>query len=381
MSLLMTPSKITIPLLDLALQHKPLEEELNKAFLEVLNSRAFVLGPFVERFESDLAGYLDISHAIALNSGTDALILGLKALGVGPGDEVITVPNSFFATVEGILHVGARPVFVDVDPQTALMDVNGIPARITSRTKALLPVHLYGQPASMGPILEMAKRYRLWVVEDACQAMGSTYQGRKAGTLGDVGCFSFYPGKNLGALGDGGALVTRHPEVAEKVRKLRNHGGIRKYEHDLNGYNSRLDALQARFLSVKLHSLDQWNQARRRAASCYRKELRDTKDICSFQSLEDRLSNEHLFVVQVPSAKRDVLKQRLEEKGIETGIHYPTPLHHVLSHQGLYNANESFPVSERLSRSILSLPMYPELALSQIREVAETLKKEVAALS
>lgn len=368
-------SKISIPFLDLALQHQALEVELEQAFREVLDARAFVLGPFVERFETDLAAYLDVPHVVSLNSGTDALMLALKALGIGPGDEVITVPNTFFATVEAILQVGAKPVFVDVDPQTALIDVTKISEKITPKTKALLPVHLYGQPASMEPILTLAKKYNLAVIEDACQAIGSEYRGRKAGTLGDIGCFSFYPGKNLGALGDGGALVTRSPEIAEKVKKLRNHGGTIKYQHDMVGYNSRLDGLQAAFLLVKLRHIDTWNQARREIALHYRSGLGQLKTVRPLQMMEDRISNEHLFVVQVASENRDRIRETLQSEGIETGIHYPVPLHHVLRDQGLDSGKTSFPVSEKLSRSILSLPMYPGLLPSQIDQVVGLLSR------
>ncbi len=370
-------SKKHIPLVDLKILHQPLREDLAKAFGDVFDSSAFILGRFVESFERELEQYLGVSGVVSLNSGTDALLLALKALGVGAGDEVITVPNSFYATVEAILLAGATPVFVDVEADTALMDITQVESKISHKTKALLPVHLYGQPVSMEPLLAMAKKHKLFVVEDACQAMGSVYQGKKAGTLGDVGCFSFYPGKNLGALGDGGALVASNPLIVEKIKKLRNHGGIKKYEHELIGYNSRLDAFQARFLSVKLPYLDGWNQERRELAQTYRKMLKEISGVRCLEVRKECVSNEHLFVIQMSPLKRDDLRKRLEEEGIETGIHYPDPLHQVLQRQGLYSKTESFPQAERLCQSILSLPLYAGLSVEEVLRVVACLKEKL----
>lgn len=363
-----------IPFVDLSAIHQPIRQEILKAFEEVFDSSHFVLGKFVEQFEEAFEKYLDIPHVVGVNSGTDALIIALRSLDIGPGDEVITVPNSFFSSVEAILSVGAFPVFVDVEPDTALMDVSQIPQKISPRTKAILPVHLYGQPVSMAPLLETAKKNNLFVVEDACQAHGSLYQGKKAGTLGDVGCFSFYPGKNLGALGDGGALVTRNKKIFEKAKKLRDHGSIQKYHHELVGYNSRLDALQASFLTVKLKYLDGWNQTRGELAEVYKRKLSPLPDIKTFKILPERTSNHHLFVVQVPKETRDSLTKYLTEKGIGWGLHYPIPLHKISFLQKVINNKQALPVAEELAMSVLSLPMDAGLKSFQIEEVISTLK-------
>lgn len=363
-----------IPFLDLRAQLAPIRADIDRALHAVMESQAYVLGPFVTKFEVAFGAYLGVPHVVGMNSGTDALLIALRALGVGPGDEVLTAANGFFATAEAICHAGATPVFVDADPATALMDLTQLPAAITRKTRAIIPVHLYGQPVAMGPVLTLAKTHRWWVIEDACQAHGAIYKGRQAGTWGDVGCFSFYPGKNLGALGDGGALVTRDPAIAERARQLINHGGIKKYQHDQVGYNSRLDAMQAAILTVKLRHLDRWNAARNRWATAYRERLVAVRGVTTLAALDERRSNDHLFVIRVAPDRRDQIRARLDARGIATGIHYPQPLHEVLAALGRYPATQRFPVAEALCRSILSLPMYAELTEPMVDEVVDGLQ-------
>jgi len=371
---------MTIPFLDLKAQHAQIMDEIQQAFLEVTRSCAFVLSDYVKKFEGAFAAYLGVPHVVGLNSGTDAIILALKALGIGHGDEVITAANTFYATAEGIIHTGAMPVFVDAEEETALIDVTKLERAITKKTKAIIPVHLYGQPADMDTILEIARKHKLYVVEDACQAAGSNYQGKKAGTMGDIGCFSFYPCKNLGALGDGGAIATNNPELEKKVRMLGNHGGIAKYQHEMVGYNSRLDALQAVALTIKLGHLDKWNAARNRVAERYRERLSEMDRIKPFSICEGRYSNHHLFVVRTPEGTRARLMEALSKAGVQTGIHYPEPLHKVLSKQGLYPKEASYPVAEKLCSTIISLPMYAELSMEGVDQVVEALKRPAYAL-
>jgi dTDP-4-amino-4,6-dideoxygalactose transaminase len=361
-----------VPFANLAEQHKPMLEELRSVFDRVLQHSSFILGPEVYGFEQAFASYLDISHCVALNSGTAALQLTLQALEIGPGDEVITVPNTFIATAEAISSVGARPVFVDVDPLSYTMDPLLAEKAITSRTKALLPVHLYGQCADLDPLLILAQQNHIALIEDACQAHGATYRGRKAGTLGIAGCFSFYPGKNLGCLGEGGAVVTNDANLAQRIRKLRDHGSVRKYEHDLAGYNFRMEGLQAGFLSVKLKRLDYWNELRRRVAKRYSELLAD-----SGLSLPTEMPYGqhvyHLYVVQ--AEERDALRRQLSTKGVETGLHYPLPLHLQKAYSSLGYNKKSFPVCEYLADHILSLPIYPELTDRNLEHVASVLRE------
>jgi dTDP-4-amino-4,6-dideoxygalactose transaminase len=361
---------VKVPFVDIAEQHRAIEPELREVFARVLKGSSFVLGPEVEQFEDAFASYLNASHCVALNSGTAALQLTLQALGIGGGDEVITVPNTFIATAEAISAVGARPVFVDVDPVSYTMDPKAAEDAISPKTKALLPVHLYGQPADIDPLLAIARRNGIALIEDACQAHGAMYKGRKVGTLGTASCFSFYPGKNLGCLGEGGAVVTNDPEIAEQVRVLRDHGSIRKYQHRVPGYNFRMEGLQGGFLSVKLKYLDTWNERRRRAATKYHEALAGSPLILPTQMPYARHVY-HLYVVQVEDRER--LRNRLSEAGIETGLHYPTPLHLQQAYSGLRYETGSFPVTEYLSRRILSLPMYPDLTDEKIEHVASVL--------
>ncbi len=364
-----TQLRVQVPFLDLKTYHGELREKFHQIWDELLTSAAFVAGPQLQKFEQDFSEYCQTRHTIGVANGTDAITLALKALGIGPGDEVITPVNSFVATAEGIMHTGARPVFVDVDPRTYNIDVNRIESLITSRTRAILPVHLYGQPADMDPILEIATAHRLWVVEDSAQAHGALYRGRKAGSLGHAACFSFYPGKNLGACGYGGAIVTSDGQIASAIRKLRDHGGVRKYEHDLVGYNSRLDSLQAAILDVKLRHLDERNRLRRLHAAGYCAMLSAIPGVILPFELEGVESVYHLYVVQLERGSREALQSYLADRGVQTGIHYPAPIHWTPAFAAW--RGQHCPVAERLSPRILSLPMFPELKRSQIEYVAE----------
>lgn len=359
-----------VPFVDLAGLHRTIEEELRQVFERVLERSSFILGPEVLQFEEAFASSLNVSHCVAVNSGTAALHLTLQALGIGPGDEVITAPNTFIATAEAISAVGARPVFVDVDPVSYTMDPAAVEDSITSRTKALLPVHLYGQSADLEPLLEIASQNNLALVEDACQAHGATYRGRKAGTLGIAGCFSFYPGKNLGCLGEGGAVVTNELDIAAQVRTLRDHGSIHKYEHRIPGYNFRMEGLQGGFLFVKLKHLEAWNERRRLAARKFN-ELLSGSPLVLPAEMPYAGHVYHLYVIQ--AADRDALRDQLLAAGIETGLHYPIPLHFQQAYSQLGYRPGSFPVAEAASRRVLSLPMHPELTDQQIEYVASVL--------
>jgi dTDP-4-amino-4,6-dideoxygalactose transaminase len=366
-----------IPFVDLKAQYHELRGELNAALHDALESMDLVLGPNVAAFEAEFASFCRVEHAIGVGSGTDALYLALRACGVQPGDEVITVSNSFFATAEAIALLGATPVFVDVDPETALLDPTLLTAAITPRTRAIVPVHLYGQMADMQPIMKIAREHGLMVVEDACQAHGASDRGQRAGSVGDAAAFSFYMSKNLGAYGEAGAVTTRSPEIAERVRMLRNHGSARKYEHHQLGINSRLDELQAAMLRVKLRHVKGWNNMRRHHAGRYSALLSDTFDVSEVRPPEMRPGADHIFhlyVVQVPAGSRDDIQQRLAERGIATGVHYPIPIHRqpALAHTAA--ARASLPVTDALAPTILSLPMYAELDDTQIRQVVGALR-------
>jgi dTDP-4-amino-4,6-dideoxygalactose transaminase len=360
-----------VPFVSLGDQHRQVSDELRQVFERVLQRSAFVLGPEVEQFEQQFAAYNNIRHCVALNSGTAALHLVLVALGIGPGDEVITVPNTFIATAEAISAVGAKPVFVDVDPVAYTMDSSKVEAAISHRTKAILPVHLYGMTADLDPLLEIGKRHNIPVIEDACQAHGATYKGKMAGTMGIAGCFSFYPGKNLGALGEGGAVVTNDSAMAEQIRMLRDHGSVRKYEHRVPGFNFRMEGLQGGFLTVKLKHLDSWNQHRIQAAKKYSELLADSP-VTLPKEMPYAKHVYHLYVIQADD--RDSLREQLTAAGIETGFHYPIPLHLQAAYSDLGVRAGSHPVSERLSRQILSLPMHPHITNEQVEYVATILK-------
>jgi dTDP-4-amino-4,6-dideoxygalactose transaminase len=325
-----------------------------------MRNTAFIQGAEVKAFEDAFASYLEVRQCIAVNSGTAALHLALLGLGIGPGDEVITVSHTFIATSEAISAVGARPVFVDVDPVSYMMDPALVEAAITSRTKAILPVHLYGNAVDMDALLAIAKRYNLLLVEDACQAHGTLYKGRMAGSMSEAGCFSFYPGKNLGACGEGGAMVTNDEALAQKVRMLREHGSVKRYEHKLPGYNFRMEGIQGAVLAVKLPHLDRWNDHRRMVAQRYNERLAGQGIVVPKEAAESRHVY-HLYVIQVED--RDSLRDHLTQRGIETGLHYPVPLHMQEAYASLGYRVGDFPVTERLTQRIVSLPMYPEMPL------------------
>lgn len=363
-----------VPLFDLAQQNDSLREEIAVQLSQVVQSGQFCLGPEVERLETAFANYCGTEDCVAVNSGTSALHLALLSAGVGPGDEVITTPASFIATSWAIRYAGATPVFVDIDTRSWTLDATHVESAITPRTKAILPVHLYGRPADMIPLLELAERYDLKVVEDAAQAHGARYYGRRVGGWGDVGCFSFYPSKNLGAIGEGGALVTSDPEIAARARALRNHGQFHaRNRHDEVGYNYRMDACQAAVLQVKLPRLDRWNDRRRDHARQYCDGLMGIDGLGLPDWDPHQESVFHLFVVTTD--RRDELAEELAKAGIETGRHYPIPIHRQRAFSDLGYGENRFPVAERLARECLSLPMFPELTREQIQYVVAQLRR------
>lgn len=359
-----------IPLVDLRAQYRSIKPEIDAAVAAVLDSGQFALGPAVEAFERDFAAYCGVSQAVAVNTGTSALHLALLAAGVRPGDEVITVPFTFVATVAAIEYTGARPVFVDVEPGYYTMDPQALERAITPKTRAIVPVHLYGQPADMDPILEIARRHGLVVIEDACQAHGAEYHGRRAGSMGDIGCFSFYPAKNLGAYGEGGAAVTNHPEYAETMRLLRSWGEKRRYEHLTKAFNYRMDGLQGAILRVKLKHLEAWTEARRRHAADYGR-LLEGSDVLSPRERPGVRHVYHIYAIRI--ADRDGWRKRLASEGIQTGVHYPIPVHLQPAYRDLGYRAGDFPVSEAAAAEVLSLPIFPELTAEQLARVAASL--------
>jgi dTDP-4-amino-4,6-dideoxygalactose transaminase len=358
---------MSLPLVDLQAQFAGIEDEVMTAVRGVLASGQFVLGPETEAFEREFAAHHQADHGVGTSSGTSALHLALLAAGVGPGDEVITVPHTFVATVAAIGYTGATPVLVDVREDSFTMDPALVEAAITPRTRAIVPVHLYGQPADMGPILEIASARGLRVIEDACQAHGAEYGGRPVGALGDLGCFSFYPGKNLGAYGEGGAVVTNDPDLAQTVRTLRHWGQTRRYVHDLKGFNYRLEELQAAILRVKLRHLEAWTEARRGHARHYDRLLRGVVPTPAEMPYARHVY--HVYAIRTPSRER--LERALAAEGIHTGVHYPVPVHMQPAWADLGYEAGSLPVSEAAAREVLSLPMYPELPEHEVERVAE----------
>ena len=358
---------VTVPYLDLRAQYHSIKPEIDAAVARVLESTQYTLGDEVAGFEAAFATYCHTRETIAVNSGTSALHLALLAAGVGPGDEVITVPFTFVATVSAIVYTGARPVLVDIDPDYYTIDPARIEAAITRRTRAIMPVHLYGQPADMDPILAIAARHGLTVIEDAAQAHGADYKGRRCGSMGQTGCFSFYPGKNLGAYGEGGAVVTSDPGLARTIRVLRSWGEERRYEHSVKGFNYRMDGIQGAILRVKLGYLEAWTEGRRNRAARYRKALAGT---CVSLPAErpDVRHVYHVLAVRVP--QRDRWRERLTQAGIQTGVHYPIPVHLQPAHADLGYRAGDFPVSEAVAADVLSLPLFPELTDAQIDAVA-----------
>jgi len=362
---------VVVPYLDLSAQYRAIKADVDAAVLRVLESTQYILGPEVAAFEREFAAWCSSPDCVAVNTGTSALHLALLACGIGPGDEVITVPFTFVATVAAIEYAGATPVLVDVEPRHLTMDPARIEAAITPRTKAIMPVHLFGHPADMTPILEIAKRHGLRVIEDAAQSHGATYQGRTCGAMGDVGCFSFYPGKNLGAYGEGGALVTSDPEVARTARLLRSWGEERRYEHKLKGFNYRMDGVQGAILRIKLRHLDAWTEARRDRAREYAAALAGT----GIRLPEERAGDRHVYhVFAVRLAERDAWCARLDAGGVQTGVHYPIPVHLQPAYRNLGGKPGDFPVAEAAAADVLSLPIYPELTPAQVAHVASVLR-------
>lgn len=367
-------ANIKVPYLDLKAQYRSIKPEIDEAVARVLDSCQFVLGPEVAEFEKDFASYCGTSECIALNSGTSALHLALLAAGVGPGDEVITVPFTFVASVATILYAGAKPVLVDIEPRTFNMNPDALQAAISPRTKAIVPVHLYGHPADMDPILEVARKHNLVVIEDAAQAHGATYKGRSAGRVGDIACFSFYPTKNLGAYGEGGAVTTSNPEYARTIRMLRDWGQDRKYHHLLHGYNYRMEGFQGAILRVKLRHLERWIERRRAIVKTYNEQLAGL-DVVRPAEMPWARHVYHLYTLR--SDNRDALQADLLNEGIQTGVHYSTPAHLQPAYAHLGYGPNSFPESKKAAREVLSLPLYPELTESQVQTVLDALTEIV----
>ena len=357
---------MNVPFMDLKLQYAALKDEILPAVAKVLESAQFVLGSEVAAFEQEFATFCSAEYGVAVNTGTSALHLALLAAGVGPGDEVITVPCTFVATVAAIRYTGATPVFVDVDPTTYTMDVSKIEAAITSRTKVVLPVHLYGNPADMDPIVAIAHRHNLLVVEDAAQAHAAEYRGRRCGSIGDMGCFSFYPGKNLGAYGEGGLVTTNNADFAKTIRMLRDWGAEKKYEHVLKGFNYRMEGIQGAILRVKLKYLEQWTESRRAHAAAYARVLSQS----GLTLPTEQRGNRHVYhVYAVLTNRRREMIESLNAQNVQTGIHYPFPIHLLPAHADLGYSAGDFPVSEQVAAQELSLPMYPEMTDAHIEAV------------
>jgi len=365
-----------VPFVDLKAQAGSLGATYGSLLESIVGRAAYTLGPELSQFEGEFAAFCGCNHAVGVSSGTDALKLAYLAAGVSPGDEVILPVNTFIATSEAVSHIGARPVFVDCLADTANIDPTLVEAAVTDRTRAIVPVHLYGQPADMDAILAIAERHRVPVIEDACQAHGAEHKGRHAGSMGLAAAFSFYPGKNLGALGDGGAVVTNDEDVARQIQLLHNHGQEDKYTHRVIGYCDRLHNLQAAFLSAKLPHLDEWNDSRRLAASRYDVMLADVAGVRRLSTIDNVVHVHHLYVVYVDD--RDRVREALADAGVETGIHYPVPLHLTPAYRSLGYAVGDFPVAEALAKRAVSLPMHPHLSSAQTEYVVEQLARAVS---
>ncbi len=365
---------MNVPFLDLKAQYKQIKDEVKPEIDFVLDNTCFILGPKVKEFEGNFAKYCGVKHCLGVNSGTDALTLALKAIGIKQGDEIIIPANTFVATAESVSHCGAIPVLVDMDKHTYLINPELIEQKITKKTRAIIPVHLYGQMCDMDKIMNIAKQHNLFVIEDSCQSHGAEFKGKKAGSIGHLGCFSFYPGKNLGAYGEGGAITTNSDEYAEAIIKLRDHGAKQKYYHDIIGFNSRLHGIQGAVLNVKLRHLDSWNNARIKNARLYEKHLKGSK---IFPAVEHKNGKHiyHLYVVQIPN--RDEAAKQLNALGVQTGIHYPIPIHLSGAYSFLNYEKGDFPETEKAADKILSLPMFPELTEEQIKYVCYELKRIV----
>ena len=364
-----------IPIINSKRQYETIGPDVEKAVLEVLRSGSYILGKNNQALQEELAKYIGVKHTVTLNSGTDALHLALRALDIGKGDEVITVAFTFVATTESIEIVGATPVFVDIDKDTFNMNAKLIEEKITPKTKAIMPVHLYGQPCDMDVIMDVAKRYNLHVIEDCCQAIGAEYKGKKVGTFGDIGCYSFYPTKNLGAMGDGGLVTTNSDYLKDRIVALRNHGGAVRYHHDEIGVNSRLDEVQAAILRVKLPYIDEWNKKRREHAAFYNKLFAQYPDIETPKELDNTYCVYHQYTVKVPN--RDEVHKLLQEAGIGAMIYYPIPLHMQKVHAHLNVPENSLPVTVENTKHVMSLPMFPEITEEEQRTVVEEVVKAV----
>lgn len=356
-----------IPLVDLVRQYRSIKTKIDEAISGVLESGSFILGKNVRKFEQEFAAYLGVKHAVGVNSGTDALLIALKALGINPGDEVITVSYTFISTVYAIIHSGARPALVDIDPVTYTINAKQVLSAVSDKTKAIIPVHMYGQPADMDTIVDIAERQGLWTVEDAAQAHGAEYKGRKAGSIGHVACFSFYPSKNLGAFGDGGMIVTNDEELANKARMLREYGCKSKYHYGVVGYNSRLDELQAAILRIKFKHFDIWNEKRRKNAKLYNDLLSKVPSVVTPIEDADRKHVYHLYVIR--GKDRDGLRSFLASEGIATGIHYPVPIHLSEAYRRLGYDSSDLQFTQKYAGQVLSLPMFPELTEDEINYV------------
>jgi dTDP-4-amino-4,6-dideoxygalactose transaminase len=362
-----------VPFLDLKVQYEGIKAEINDALQQVLEKTAFAGGPFVAEFEKQFAAFCGTEQCVAVASGTDALWVALLAAGIGQGDEVITVPDTFIATAEAISFTGAKPVFVDIEEKTYNMDPAKLEAAITPKTKALIPVHLFGQPADMDPILEIARKHNLFVLEDACQAHGAEYKGRRTGSIGGAGAFSFYPGKNLGAYGEAGAVTTNNAVLADKMRMFRDHGQPKKYYHDVVGWNARMDGFQGAVLSVKLKHLDAWNDGRRRNAALYGEFLGSGNGLIAPFEADYAKHVYHIYALRVKN--RDAFMDALGKKDIATGIHYPVPVHLTGAYSSLGYKMGDFPVAEKCASEFVSLPMFAELSEAQIKYACEEIKK------
>lgn len=362
-----------IPIIDSKRQYASIGAEVEKAVCDVLRSGSYILGPNTKALEQELADFYGCKYTVGLNSGTDALHLALRALDIGEGDEVITVAFTFVATTEAIGIVNAKPVFVDIDENTFNLDASKLEAAITPKTKAIIPVHLYGQPCDMDVIMDVAKRHNLHVIEDCCQAIGALYKGKMVGTFGDFGCLSFYPTKNLGAMGDGGLIMCNDETLKNRVIALRNHGGAVRYYHDEIGVNSRLDEIQSAILRVKLPHIKEWNEMRRKHAYYYNELFADCKDVQTPVELDNTYCVYHQYTIKVPN--RDAVHKMLQERGIGAMLYYPVPLHLQKVHEYLGVGKGALPVSEKNTEMVISLPMFPELTEEEQRTVAKTVKE------
>lgn len=362
-----------VPLLDLKPQYAQIKEQIVPELLSIFESQAFILGPKVEKLEKEMSEYIGVKHTLGCSSGTDALLLALMALDIKPGDEVITTPYTFFATAGSIARTGAKAKFVDIEPDTFLIDVNKIEAQITPKTKAIMPVHLFGQCADMKPLMDIANKHNIPVIEDAAQAIGAKYNGKQAGTFGSAGCFSFFPSKNLGCFGDGGLVSTNCDKLIERLKGLRVHGGQKQYHHQEVGLNARLDAIQAAVVSIKLPYLNEWTEKRRKNAALYNELFKDNPNVITPVEKENRYHIYNQYVIMVN--KRDELKAHLAEKEIGCSIYYPLSLHQQECFKDLGYKKGDFPVSEKAADHSLAIPIFPDLTKDQIEFVAETINK------